>query len=75
MAQTVRALDGTWNLEFDSFHKLRLLAGLDDIGATPAHAPQIRAFEAGRLEQRSWLSALRNRLARGTGGPRGPAAI
>jgi 3-isopropylmalate/(R)-2-methylmalate dehydratase small subunit len=41
--------------EFDPFHKERLLAGLDDIGATLAHEAKIRSFEADRLARYPWL--------------------
>jgi 3-isopropylmalate/(R)-2-methylmalate dehydratase small subunit len=48
--------DGTTlSFEFDGFHKARLLAGLDDIGATLAHQEEIRSFEALRIARHPWL--------------------
>ena len=38
----------TWPFTIDDYTAARLLAGLDDIGATLQHEPEIAAFEAGR---------------------------
>jgi len=38
----------TWVFAIDDFTAARLLAGLDDIGATLAHEADIQAFEARR---------------------------
>ena len=45
-------------LPFDvqAFRKYCLLNGLDDIGLTLRHADKIKAFEATRLAQKSWLA-------------------
>jgi len=55
--QEVRAPSGQiFKFEFDPFHKARLLAGLDDIGATLVHADEIRRFEELRLARYPWLA-------------------
>jgi 3-isopropylmalate/(R)-2-methylmalate dehydratase small subunit len=41
--------------EIDPFRKHCLKNGLDEIGLTLEHAGRIKAFEAGRREQRPWL--------------------
>jgi 3-isopropylmalate/(R)-2-methylmalate dehydratase small subunit len=42
--------------EFDAFHKARLLAGLDDIGATLEHTTRIQAFETQHFARFPWLA-------------------
>jgi len=42
--------------EVQAFRKYCLLNGLDDIGLTLRHADKIKAFEAQRLAQKSWLA-------------------
>ncbi len=56
-AQTVTTPDGSLAFSFDvePFRKHCLRNGLDDIGLTLAHADEIRAFEAKRLESQPWL--------------------
>ena len=44
--------------EIDPFRKHSLLEGLDDIGQTMAHAPEIDAFETRRAADQPWLPAL-----------------
>ena len=39
---------GPYDFEFDAFDRRRLLEGLDDIGLTLRHEPEIDAFEAAR---------------------------
>jgi 3-isopropylmalate/(R)-2-methylmalate dehydratase small subunit len=41
----------------DAFHKHCLINGLDDIGLTLQHAPEIAAYEQRRREQAPWLFA------------------
>jgi 3-isopropylmalate/(R)-2-methylmalate dehydratase small subunit len=59
-AQTIGTPDGRLlRFNFDPFHKARLLAGLDDIGATLVHREQIERYEAARFVQRPWLRRVR----------------
>ncbi len=55
--QSVATRDASLAFSFDvePFRKHCLLNGLDDIGLTLAHADEIRAFEAKRLEACPWL--------------------
>jgi 3-isopropylmalate/(R)-2-methylmalate dehydratase small subunit len=55
--QSVATSDASLVFSFDveAFRKHCLLNGLDDIGLTLAHADEIRAFEAKRLEACPWL--------------------
>jgi len=46
--KTVSLGEVTWPFTIDDYTAARLLAGLDDIGATLQHEPEIAAFEAGR---------------------------
>jgi len=46
--KTLRLRDVEWPFEIDDYTAARLLAGLDDIGATLQHEAEIAAFEAGR---------------------------
>jgi len=55
-AQTVTTPTGhVFRFDIDSFHKHRLLQGLDEIGLTLTHADSIRAFEAKRRAEQPWL--------------------
>ncbi|MFL9902756.1 3-isopropylmalate dehydratase small subunit [Paraburkholderia fungorum] len=60
-AQTISTVDGAIQLSFelDPFRKYCLLNGLDDIALTLRKADEIRAFEAGHLEQFPWLAQMR----------------
>jgi len=44
--------------EVDPLRKHLLLNGLDDIGQTMAHAPQIDAYEAKRASERPWMPTI-----------------
>ena len=44
--------------EIDSFRKHLLLNGLDDIGQTLQHAPQIDAYEAAQKTAASWMPGI-----------------
>jgi len=46
--KTLRLRDVEWPFEIDDYTAARLLAGLDDIGATLQHEAEIAAYEAGR---------------------------
>ncbi|MCL2490198.1 MAG: 3-isopropylmalate dehydratase small subunit [Propionibacteriaceae bacterium] len=46
--KTITLGGATWPFTIDDHTAARLLAGLDDIGATLQHEPEIAAFEAGR---------------------------
>lgn len=46
------------HFEIDPFRRHLLLNGLDDIGQTLQHAPQIDAYEQRQREEQSWLPAL-----------------
>jgi 3-isopropylmalate dehydratase/3-isopropylmalate/(R)-2-methylmalate dehydratase small subunit len=55
-AQTVTAPSGKgFRFEIDPSRKQKLLNGLDSIGETLAHAPDIDAFEARRSVAQPWL--------------------
>jgi 3-isopropylmalate/(R)-2-methylmalate dehydratase small subunit len=61
-SQTVRKADATLHhFDIDSFNKERLLAGLDEVGATMRHAEEIEAFEGRRLALEPWLRMGRTR--------------
>ncbi|MEV6813941.1 3-isopropylmalate dehydratase small subunit [Micromonospora sp. NPDC051296] len=47
-ARQVQAGGSTWSFPLDNFSRWRLMEGLDDIGLTLRHEPQIGAFEATR---------------------------
>jgi 3-isopropylmalate/(R)-2-methylmalate dehydratase small subunit len=54
--QTISTPGGEhFSFDIDPFRKHCLKNGLDEIGLTLEHADKIRAFEAGRREQRPWL--------------------
>jgi len=54
--QSITAPDGTvYKFEVESFRKLCLLNGLDDIGLTLQHVAEIRAFEAKHRAEQPWL--------------------
>jgi 3-isopropylmalate/(R)-2-methylmalate dehydratase small subunit len=56
-SQTVAAPDGTRHaFEIDATRKERLLKGLDDVGVTLEHLPQIEAFEDAYRERMPWLA-------------------
>jgi 3-isopropylmalate/(R)-2-methylmalate dehydratase small subunit len=48
-AREVRAADSTWSFPLDDFSRWRLLEGLDDIGLTLRHEPDITEYERHRL--------------------------
>lgn len=54
-AQTVIAGNKKYKFEVDAFRKHCLLNGLDDIGLTLQHAPEIDAFEKRQKTATSWL--------------------
>jgi 3-isopropylmalate/(R)-2-methylmalate dehydratase small subunit len=54
----VRPNGETIRFEIDPFRRYLLLNGLDDIGQTLQHAPQIDAYERRQREEQSWLPAL-----------------
>jgi 3-isopropylmalate/(R)-2-methylmalate dehydratase small subunit len=54
-AQRVTAGDLSFKFEIDAFSRHCLLEGLDEIGLTLAHGPDITAYEAGRP---AWLPAI-----------------
>ena len=54
-ARTVRAGDITATFDIDDYTRWRLLEGLDDIGLTLRHEPDITAYEASRP---SWKPAV-----------------
>jgi 3-isopropylmalate/(R)-2-methylmalate dehydratase small subunit len=57
--QTVTAPDGSSHaFEIDATRKERLLKGLDDVGVTLQHLPQIEAFEAQYRTDMPWLNRL-----------------
>jgi len=47
--RTISFGEQSWTFDIDDFTAERLLAGLDDIGATLQHVQEIDAFEASRL--------------------------
>ena len=55
--QTVIAPDGTAHaFDVDATRKERLLKGLDDVGVTLQHLPQIEAFEAQYRADMPWIN-------------------
>jgi len=55
-AQEVRAPSGrAYHFEIDAARKEKLLKGLDSIGETLAHAPEIDAYEARGAARQPWL--------------------
>lgn len=57
--QVVIAPDGSSHaFEIDATRKERLLKGLDDVGVTLQHLPQIEAFEAQYRRDMPWLKIL-----------------
>jgi 3-isopropylmalate/(R)-2-methylmalate dehydratase small subunit len=55
--QTVVAPDGTRHaFDIDATRKERLLKGLDDVGVTLTHLPQIEAFEDAYRQRMPWLA-------------------
>jgi 3-isopropylmalate/(R)-2-methylmalate dehydratase small subunit len=59
LQQTVTAPDGaTHAFDIDATRKERLLKGLDDVGVTLQHLPQIEAFEARYRAAMPWLNHL-----------------
>jgi len=56
-AQTVTAADGTcFAFAIDATRKERLLEGLDDVGVTLKHLPEIEAFETKQRAFLTWLA-------------------
>jgi 3-isopropylmalate/(R)-2-methylmalate dehydratase small subunit len=45
----VHASGASWPFPLDDFSRWRLMEGLDDIGLTLRHEPEVSAYEAGRL--------------------------
>jgi 3-isopropylmalate/(R)-2-methylmalate dehydratase small subunit len=59
LQQTVIAPDGTAHaFDIDATRKERLLKGLDDVGVTLQHLPQIEAFEARYRADMPWLKYM-----------------
>jgi len=57
--QTVTAPDGSVHgFDIDATRKARLLEGLDDVGVTLRHLPQIEAFEAQYRADMPWLAPI-----------------
>lgn len=57
-SQTVTAPDGTrFPFDIDATRKERLLKGLDDVGVTLEHLPEIESFEASYRLAMPWLAA------------------
>jgi 3-isopropylmalate/(R)-2-methylmalate dehydratase small subunit len=57
-AQRVSAPDGAeYRFEIDPTRRERLMKGLDDVGVTLEHLPQIEAFETRYREKMPWLAA------------------
>jgi 3-isopropylmalate/(R)-2-methylmalate dehydratase small subunit len=48
-AREIRAGESTWSFPIDDFSRWRLMEGLDDIGLTLRHEPDITAYEGHRL--------------------------
>jgi 3-isopropylmalate/(R)-2-methylmalate dehydratase small subunit len=48
-AREVRVGESTWSFPIDDFSRWRLLEGLDDIGLTLRHEPDITSYEGRRL--------------------------
>ena len=60
LRQTVVAPDGTTHVfDIDASRKERLRKGLDDVGVTLQHLPQIEAFEAQYRIDMQWLNLLK----------------
>jgi 3-isopropylmalate/(R)-2-methylmalate dehydratase small subunit len=58
VGQTVIAPDGArFEFEIDATRKERLLKGLDDVGVTLEHLPQIEAFEAAYRQRMPWRAS------------------
>ena len=56
--QTVVAPDGTrYEFAIDATRKERLLQGLDDVGVTLEHLPQIEAFEEAYRQRMPWRAS------------------
>ena len=56
--QTVTAPDGSVHrFEIDATRKERLMKGLDDVGVTLGHLPQIEAFENEYRRRKPWLAS------------------
>lgn len=56
-SQTVTAPDGTsYPFEIDPTRKQRLINGLDDVGVTLTHLPEIEGFEARYCAEMPWLA-------------------
>ena len=59
-AQMVTAPDGSMHrFEIDPTRKERLMKGLDDVGVTLEHLPQIEAFEENYRRKKPWLRATK----------------
>ena len=59
-AQTVTGPDGTiYRFEMDATRKERLMKGLDDVGVTLEHLPQIEAFEEAYWRRKPWVPRIR----------------
>ena len=57
-AQSVTAPDGArYSFDIDATRKERLLKGLDDVGVTFEHLPDIEAFEASYRGKMPWLAS------------------
>ena len=57
--QLVTASAGaTFRFEIDAERKTRLLEGLDDVGVTLKHLPQIESFEAAHARRMPWFEPL-----------------
>jgi 3-isopropylmalate/(R)-2-methylmalate dehydratase small subunit len=57
-AQTVTAPDGRQHgFDIDATRKERLLKGLDEVGVTFEHLPEIEAFEASYRKKMPWLAS------------------
>ena len=55
-SQTIKGPDGgTVTFDIDQSRKHRLLNGIDDIGETLQHAPQIEAYEGRMAQDRPWV--------------------
>lgn len=58
-AQTVTAPDGARHaFDIDSTRKERLIKGLDDVGVTLEHLPEIEAFEAAYRRKMPWRATI-----------------
>jgi 3-isopropylmalate/(R)-2-methylmalate dehydratase small subunit len=64
LEQKVTAPDGTvYKFDIDATRKERLVKGLDDVGVTLEHLPQIKAFEEGYRRGKPWLAAMDRKLS------------